>query len=150
MKNKYFNDAISGGKGITASCSNNGELLRMMYDAPDFRQYLDFFYTGVKVNDWWMIYLHEDQNNRYNQYYTQDTNILNTEIENTYFNMKVKQTDFVSVKNSVLVKRYFALLPPRCAFSLYVSIRFCDIEFLLLKYFNTNPELSFWRLMHIL
>ena len=107
MKNKYFNDAIIGGKGITASYSNNGELLRMMYDAPDFRQYLDFFYTGVKVNDSWMIYLHEDQNNRYNQYYTQDTNILNTEIENTYFNMKVKQTDFVSVKNSVLVKRYF-------------------------------------------
>ena len=106
MKNKYFNDAIIGGKGITASYSKNGELLRMMYDAPDFRQYLDFFYTGVKVNDSWMIYLHEDQNNRYNQYYTQDTNILNTEIENTYFNMKVKQTDFVSVKNSVLVKRY--------------------------------------------
>ena len=43
MKNKYFNDAIIGGKNITASYSKNGELLRMMYDAPDFRQFIDFF-----------------------------------------------------------------------------------------------------------
>ena len=106
MKNKYFNDAIIGGKNITASYSKNGELLRMMYDAPDFRQFIDFFYTGVKVNDSCMIYLHEDQNNQYKQYYTKDTNVLNTEIENTYFNLKIKQTDFVTLKDSILIKRY--------------------------------------------
>ena len=106
MRNKYFNDAIIGGKDITASYTKNGELLRAMYNTPDFRQFLDFFHTGVKINDSCMIYLHEDQNNRYNQYYTEDTNVLNTEIENTYFNLQVKQVDFVSMKNSVLIKRY--------------------------------------------
>ena len=106
MKNKYFNDAIIGGKVFTASYTRNGELLRLMHSTPDFRQFLDFFHTGVKVNDSCIIYLHEDQNNRYNQYYTEDTNVLNTEIENTYFNLQIKQIDFVSMKNSVLVKRY--------------------------------------------
>ena len=106
MKNKYFNDAIIGGKNITASYTLNGELLRIMHSTPDFRQFLDFFHTGVKVNDSCIIYLHQDQNNRYNQYYIEDTNILNTEIENTYFKLEVKQIDFVSMKNSVLIKRY--------------------------------------------
>ena len=106
MRNKYYNDAIIGGKSITASYTKNGELLRLMYNTPDFRQLIDFFRTGVKVNDSCMIYLHEDRNNRYNQYYTDDTNVLNTEIENTYFKLKIKQVDFVSLKNSVLIKRY--------------------------------------------
>ena len=106
MKNKYFNDAIIGGKNITASYTLNGELLRLMHSTPDFRQFLDFFHTGVKVNDSCIIYLHQDPNNRYNQYYIEDTNILNTEIENTYFKLEVKQIDFVSMKNSVLIKRY--------------------------------------------
>ena len=106
MKNKYFNDAIIGGKDITASFTYNGEMLRLMYNMPDFRQFLEYFHTGVKINDSCIIYLHEDQNNRYNQYYTEDTNVLNTEIENTYFNLQIKQVDFVSMKNSVLIKRY--------------------------------------------
>ena len=106
MKNKYYNDAIIGGKSITASYTKNGELLRLMCSTPDFRQFLDFYHTGVKINDSCMIYLHEDQNNRYNQYYTEDTNVLNTEIENTYFNLKIKQIDFVSLKDSILIKRY--------------------------------------------
>ena len=106
MKNKYFNDAIIGGKDITATYTKHGELLRIMCNTPDFRQFLDFFHTGVKINDSCMIYMHEDQNNKYKQYYTEDTNILNTEIENTYFNLKIKQTDFVSTKNSVLIKKY--------------------------------------------
>ena len=106
MRNKYYNDAIIGGKSITASYTKNGELLRLMCSTPDFRQFLDFYHTGVKINDSCMIYLHEDQNNRYNQYYTEDTNVLNTEIENTYFNLKIKQIDFVSLKDSILIKRY--------------------------------------------
>ena len=106
MRNKYYNDAIIGGKNITASYTKNGELLRIMYNTPDFRQFLDFFHTGVKINDSCMIYLHEDRNNKYNQYYTEDTNVLNTEIENTYFNLKIKQVDFVSLKDSILIKRY--------------------------------------------
>ena len=89
-----------------ASYTKKGELLRVMYNTPDFRQFLDFFHTGVKINDSCIIYLHEDQNNRYNQYYTESTNVLNTEIENTYFNLHVKQVDFVSMKNSILIKRH--------------------------------------------
>lgn len=106
MKNKYLNDAIIGGKDITASYSKNGELLRLMYDTPDYKQFIEYFHTGVKINDSNIIYLHEDVNNRYHQYYSQDTNVLNTEIENTYFHLKVKQTDFVSLKKNILMKRY--------------------------------------------
>lgn len=106
MKNKYNNDAIIGAKNITASYTENGELLRVMYPNPDFRSWIDEFITGVKINDSGIIYLHNDINNQYNQYYTEDTNILNTEITNTYFNLKVKQTDFVLLKKDVLVKKY--------------------------------------------
>ena len=62
MKNKYFNDAIIGGKDITASFTYHGEMLRLMHNTPDFKQFLDFFHTGVKINDSCIIYLHEDQN----------------------------------------------------------------------------------------
>ena len=106
MKNKYYNDAIIGGKNITASYSKNGELLRIIYPSPDYMQFIDYFETGVKINDSGIVYLHNDINNTYNQYYTEDTNILNTEILNTYFNLKIKQTDFVLLKDSVLIKKY--------------------------------------------
>ena len=106
MKNKYQNDAIIGGKNITASYSKTGELLRAMYPSPDFYQFIDEFHTGVKINDSGMIYLHEDVNNSYRQYYTEDTNVLNTEIINSYFQLKITQTDFVSMKKSVMIKKY--------------------------------------------
>lgn len=48
MKNKYYNDAIIGGKNITASYSKNGELLRLIYPSPDYMQFIDYFETGVK------------------------------------------------------------------------------------------------------
>lgn len=64
-------------------------------------QFIDYFETGIKINDSGIVYLHNDINNIYNQYYTEDTNILNTEILNTYFNLKIKQTDFVLLKDSV-------------------------------------------------
>lgn len=47
MKTKYNNDAIIGGKNITASYTRNGELLRVMYPFPDFRSWIDEFTTGV-------------------------------------------------------------------------------------------------------
>lgn len=104
--NKYFNDAVIGNKNITASYTKKGELLRITYPTPDYKQLIDFFHTGVKINDSNIIYLHDDINNVYNQYYTQSTNILNTEVKNTYFNLKIQQTDFVPIKQDVLVKRY--------------------------------------------
>lgn len=91
MRKKYFNDAFIGNENITASFSKYGELLRLYYPCPDYRQYSDFLYMGIKVNDSNIIYLHNDINNQYKQYYTEDTNILNTEITNTYFNLKVLQ-----------------------------------------------------------
>lgn len=106
MKNKYHNDAIIGGKNITASYSKTGELLRLMYPAPDFRSFIDEFLTGVKINDSEIVYLQEDVNNEYQQYYTENTNVLHTEITNTYFQLAIHQTDFVLLKDSVLVKRY--------------------------------------------
>ncbi len=106
MNNKFFNDAIIGNKNIRATFSNKGELLRAYYPNVDFKQFVDLFHLGMKINDSAIIYLHEDINNRYYQYYTENTNILNTEIENTYFKINIKQTDFVMTKENVIVKKY--------------------------------------------
>ena len=103
---KYLNEAIIGNGKILATFSYKGEMLRLSYPNCDNRQYLNYFHTGVKVNDSNIIYLHDDINNTYVQYYDIDTNILNTEITNTYFNLKIVQTDFVSIKEDVLIKKY--------------------------------------------
>ena len=73
MNQKHFNDAIIGNKDIRATFSSKGELLRLYYPNSDFKQFIDFFQMGVKVNDSAIIYLHDDVNNRYYQYYTDDT-----------------------------------------------------------------------------
>ena len=91
---------------MLATFSSKGEMLRLSYPNHDNRQYLKYFHTGVKVNDSNIIYLHDDINNTYIQYYDTDTNILNTEITNTYFNLKITQIDFAMVKENVLVRRY--------------------------------------------
>lgn len=106
MKTKYFNDAIIGNKSLKATFSKKGELLRLYYPNIDFRQFIDDFTVGIKVNDSMLINLADDINNVYSQEYIPGTNIINTEIVNTYFNLKVIQTDFVPIKENVLVKRY--------------------------------------------
>lgn len=106
METKYFNDAIIGNKNITASFSKTGELLRLFNQAPDYKQFFEIFHTGIKVNDSAMIYLHNDINNTYKQYYIEGTNVLVTEIVNTYFNLKVVLIDFVLIKEDLLVRRY--------------------------------------------
>lgn len=109
MENKYLNEAIIGNKNIIATFTEKGEIQRMYFPNRDNKQYLNFFYTGVKVNNSDLIYLHDDINNVYKQYYDTDTNILNTEITNTYFNLKIVQTDYVLIKENVLVRRYILL-----------------------------------------
>lgn len=106
MKQKYFNDGIVGNGKVTASFSKTGELLRLFYGCVDYKQFIEQFDVGVKINDSAMIYLHNDINNLYNQKYIKDTNILQTEILNTYFNLQVIQTDFVPMKENILVKNY--------------------------------------------
>lgn len=106
MKEKYLNDAIIGNKQMIASFDKTGELLRLYNNAPDYRQFIEYMYAGLKINDSGLVNLHDDINNQYNQYYTEDTNILNTEIKNTYFNLKIKQLDFIPIKENILVKRY--------------------------------------------
>ena len=103
---KYFNDAIIGNENITASFSKKGELVRLLYPNTDYRQFIDFYHVGLKINDSGIIYLHDDINNVYEQYYQEDTNILNTEIYNSYFKLKILQTDFVSIKENILVRKY--------------------------------------------
>ena len=104
--NKYMNEAIIGNRNILATLTAKGELLRLYYPSRENRQYINFYHTGVTINDSDLIYLHDDINNVYKQYYDTDTNILNTEITNTYFNLKILQTDFILLKEDVLVKRY--------------------------------------------
>ena len=103
---KYYNDAIIGNKEIVASFTKKGELIRLFYPNRDYRQFIDFLHIGVKINDSSIIYLHNDINNTYKQHYIEDTNILNTEILNTYFNLRVLQTDFVCSDKNVLIRKY--------------------------------------------
>ena len=103
---KYYNDAIIGNQNILASFTKQGEILRLLYPTRDYKQMIDFFHVGLKINDSRLVYLHEDINNIYMQQYEEDTNILNTEILNTYFNLKVVQTDYASIKENILVRKY--------------------------------------------
>ena len=106
MESKYLNEAIIGNDKMLATFTGKGELQRLYFPSRDSRQYVNFWHTGVKINDSDLIYLHDDINNVYKQYYDTDTNILNTEITNTYFNLKVLQTDYFLIKENVLVRRY--------------------------------------------
>ncbi len=106
MKTKYFNDAIIGNKNLKATFSKRGELLRLYYPNIDYRQYIDEFMVGIKINDSRLINLADDINNVYSQSYVEQTNVLNTEIVNTYFNLRVLQTDCISSKENILIKRY--------------------------------------------
>ena len=103
---KYFNDAIIGNKNTVASFSKKGELLRLTYPTPGYKQFINFFHTGVTINDSNIIYIHDDINNIYRQYYTPNTNILNTQIKNTYFNLSIMQTDYIAIKENIMVKKY--------------------------------------------
>jgi len=103
---KYYNDAVIGNQNIVASYTKNGEILRIFYPNSDYKQLVDFYHIGLKINDSRLVYLHQDINNLYEQYYDEETNILNTEILNTYFNLKVIQTDFATIKENVIVRKY--------------------------------------------
>ena len=106
---KYLNEAIVGNNKMIATFTGKGELQRLYFPNKDNKQYVSFFQTGIKINNSDVIYLHDDINNNYKQYYEVDTNILNTEITNTYFNIKTVQTDFIILKENVLVKKYVFL-----------------------------------------
>lgn len=107
---KYFNDAVIGNNKIRAGLTKKGELIRLFYPNIDFTQFIDEFKVGVKINDSNLIHLEEDINNVYEQYYSEDTNILNTEIENTYFNLEILQTDCAPTNlENVLIRRYILL-----------------------------------------
>ena len=91
--NKYFNDAIIGNNRMRAGLTKKGELIRLFYPNIDFKQFIEEFKVGVKVNDSGLIHIEQDINNVYDQYYSDGTNVLNTEIENTYFKLGIIQTD---------------------------------------------------------
>lgn len=103
---KYFNRAIIGNKELVASVSENGELLRTCFPKIDGRQFIDYFHAGVKINDSNLIYLHQDINNKYEQNYINNTNVLVTNIENSYFNLEIEQTDCAIWNKSILLRKY--------------------------------------------
>mgnify|MGYP002468028496 FL=1 len=103
---KFYNEAVIGNKKMLATYSKKGELLRVFYPNVDFRQFIDYFHIGLKINDSQIIYLHEDINNVYNQQYLQDTNILKTIIENKYFKLKISQIDAITIKDDILIKKF--------------------------------------------
>ncbi|HJJ05881.1 MAG TPA: hypothetical protein OIM45_08640 [Clostridiaceae bacterium] len=103
---KFYNEAVIGNKKMLATYSKKGELLRVFYPNVDFRQFIDYFHIGLKINDSQIIYSHEDINNVYNQQYLQDTNILKTIIENKYFKLKISQIDAITIKDDILIKKF--------------------------------------------
>lgn len=106
MRTKYFNDAIIGNQKVKASFTKNGEMIRLLYGAADYKQVIDTFHTGIKVNASSIIYLHDDINNTYNQEYIENTNILKTEIYNSYFKVRIQQIDFAPINENFIVKKY--------------------------------------------
>lgn len=103
---KYINDAIIGNRKVTVSFTKKGELLRLTFPTINYRQMIDEFLIGVKINNSNTIYLHDDINNQYMQSYIDKTNVLQTEIFNTYFKLRILQVDFVSINENMLVKYY--------------------------------------------
>ena len=93
---KYLNEAIIGNKSVLATYTDKGELQRLYYPERSIGQYIDFSHIGVKINDSDLIYVHDDINNTYKQYYDVNTNILNTEITNTYFELKILPARYLS------------------------------------------------------
>ncbi len=105
--NKYFNDAIIGNNKIRAGLTKKGELIRLFYPNIDFKQFIEEFKVGVKVNDSGLIHLEQDINNVYDQYYSEGTNVLNTEVENTYFKLGIIQTDCAPIgEDNLLIRKY--------------------------------------------
>ena len=61
----YLNDAIIGNKEVKCGLTNKGEITRLRYPNIDYREFIEFFHMGVKINDSGLIYLHNDPNNIY-------------------------------------------------------------------------------------
>ena len=96
----------SGNGEVTATFSKTGELLRYFYPMPDYKQFVNWMRMSVKINDSLNISLHNDINNTYMQRYVDNTNVLQTEIFNTYFELRVLQTDFIPINENILVRNY--------------------------------------------
>ena len=105
MQVKNFNDGVVGNKKLRASFTRKGELIRLLYGQADFKQFLEAYHIGMKVNDSNLIMLHDDINNTYSQKYVENTNILLTIIYNTYFNIEVEIHDFVPLSDNVLIRK---------------------------------------------
>ena len=89
---------LFGNENITATFSRSGELLRLFYPMADFKQFINWMKISVKINN--------SFNNTYMQRYVDNTNVLQTEIFNTYFSLRVLQTDFVPISKNVLIRNY--------------------------------------------
>ena len=106
MRTKYYNDGIIGNQKVTVSFTEKGELLRLFFDSVDYKQLIDTYHIAIKVNDSAGIYLHDDVNNIYHQEYVKDTNILKTEVINTYFNVGVTEYAFVPLDENMLIRTF--------------------------------------------
>ena len=51
MRTKYYNDGIVGNQKLTASFTKTGELLRLFFDSVDYKQFIDTYHMGIRVND---------------------------------------------------------------------------------------------------
>lgn len=106
MREKFYNDGLVGNEKVKASFSKTGELLRLFYGSPDYKQFLETFHVGLKINESALVYLHNDINNVFSQEYVKDSNVLQTYIHNTYFNVKIEESTFVPMTEDVLIRNY--------------------------------------------
>lgn len=106
MKNKYYNDALIGNENIVVSFNSKGELLRLYYPTRDYRQFVDELICGIRINKSMLIKLNSDSSNKYEQYYSKKTNVLNTKITNKEFGLTILQTNFVLMGKDVVICKY--------------------------------------------
>lgn len=85
---KFFNEGIIGNQKMIVTYTKNGEMIRLFYPNIDFKQNIDLFHVGVKINDSQIICLHKDINNIYEQKYIEDTNVLKTRNYKQIFQFK--------------------------------------------------------------
>ncbi len=98
-----MNDAIIGNSTVLASLNKKGELLRFFAPNIDYMNHVEVHKVAI-VLDNRVLWLDNDSIFSYDQYYTPNTNILNTRIYND--EISILQIDYIDINNNVLVRKY--------------------------------------------
>ncbi len=100
---KYFNNAIIGNSNILVSLNKNGDILRFFAPNIDYKQHIDEHNVALILDS--KVFLLNDENTfNHEQFYEENTNILNTRIYNN--DISILQKDYVDINNNIMVRNY--------------------------------------------